>query len=238
MSKPRKVVWPLASETAICLPQTLAAAGNLKINGDFFRNFTMSTSSPLGYNEWAELPGIRRTVTVSCGADISAVVFTIRGLTDSGREISANVTGVNNNTVETDFNAGEIFHTITSVSANAAVGSAVSVGTGYKGYTLWFRNDYNRIISHLTVAVYVTGTATYSFETTLDDPDVLGDFVTIWQPIDGVTTPTIPAASTMTGATTSIMADLTIPTNCSRIEISDSDDTGYLEIWFLNQGIT
>lgn len=236
MSKPRKVIWPLASETAICLPQTLADAGNLKINGELFRNFTMSTSSPLGYNEWAELPGIRRTITVSSDQNIAAVVFTIRGLTDNGREISAEVTGVNNNTVETDFATGEVFHTVTSVTASAAAAN-VSVGTGYKGLTQWFRNDYNRTISHLTIGVSVTGTATYSFQATLDDPDIVGDETFLWQPIDGITTPTIPAASAMTDATTDILADLTIPINCSRIVISDSDDTGYLEIWFLNQGI-
>lgn len=237
MSKPVKYIWPVADTDAVCLPQQLPAAGNLILNGALVQGMTLSTSSPLSSNNYAVFPGIRRTISLTSAGDLSGVNFTINGYTDASRPISVPIAGPNANTKYTNVNLGEIFHSITSISADDAVPFDVSVGTGLSGYTLWFRNDYHRIVSHLSVGVFVQGTIDYSFVTTLDDTELLGDNVVSWTAIDGITTPTIPANSDMVNATTSILGDLTIPTHSSRININSSDATGTLQIWFLNQGI-
>lgn len=239
MARPTKYVWPVEDNQAVCLPQQLGAAGNLIINGTLSVNEQIvgGTNSSLTSNYFANFPGITRAVSITSTGDLSGINFTITGYIDSVRTASVTIAGPNNSTVSTA-TVPAYFTKVTSVTASAAVGTNVSVGTGTVGYTLWFRNDYNRIKSDLTVFVdVVAGTINYTFETTLDDVDSVAA-PNVFDPIDGVSIPTIPAATPMGGATTTIVSNYFWPTNASRIHINSSDGTGTLVVYFLQQGIT
>lgn len=225
MARLTKIVWPLLDLQAVCLNQTLAAAGNLTING------TLS-SNPNLPNVRAEFPKIARQVTVSSTGNLSAIQFTVTGIGDNGYAKSVPIAGPNNNTVTT---GNELFSIVTSVSTDAAVGTNVRVGTGTLGATQWFLSDHYIAVSHLSVNVIVTGTINYTFQTTYDDPTTNAAYV-VKTPIDGVTIPTIPTTTAMVGATVSCMADYTIPTHYSRVYVNSSDATGALAINFLQQG--
>lgn len=225
MSKPITISWPLSDLQAVCLNQTLAAAGNLVING------TLATNPELP-NIRAEFPKICRQVTIQSTGNLSGVQFTITGVGDNGYPKAVTIAGPNNNTVNTGAN---LFTIVNSVYANAAVATNVRVGTGTVGATQWILNDHYRSVNALSVNVTVTGTINYSFQTTFDDPTTNAAY-TVKTPIDGVTIPTVPTATPMINATASSLANYTIPTRYSRIYINSSDGTGALVINFLQQG--
>lgn len=225
MSKVTTIIWPLLDLQAICLNQTLAAAGSLIING------TLS-SNPNLPNVRVEFSKIARRISLQSAGNLSGVQFTISGIGDNGYPKSVTIAGPNNNIVNT---GTELFSIVNSVSTNAAVGTNVRVGTGAAGATQWFLSDHYRKVNHLSVNVVVTGVVDYSFQTTFDDPTTNPNFV-VKTPIDGVTIQTIPTATPMVNATVSCLSDYTIPTHYSRIYINSSDATGALTISFLQQG--
>jgi hypothetical protein len=230
MSKPIKIEWKAFNPQAICLPQTLAAAGNLIINGD-----EAVLNSPISYFTYVNL---ERTVSITSTTnnDLSGIGFTVHG-TLRGIPVSEGpVAGpTNNQTIELN----DFFTTITSITADAPIPTGVSVGSGTEGHTIWLRSDYHRTVNNTTVGVKVlAGAITYTFETSLDDPLIVTTVPYIIAPVDGVTIPTIPAATDMIDATTSSAANYTWPTHSSRVRVSVSDAAGALNFYLLQQAIT
>ena len=224
MSRPVKIDWPASDEHAICLPQQLAAAGNLILNGALVKRE--------GSIAYAEFTSLERTVTLTSAADLSGINFTING-TLRGNVVSIPYTGPNATTDETI----ALFTTITSIHADAPVPADISIGSGLTGNTFWVPSDFNRSVNSATVGVNVlAGNITYSFETCLEDPfKTAAPF--IFTPIDGVTIPTIPPATAMAAATVSCVANYAWPTHSSRIRVSAANATGALDFYFLEQGI-
>lgn len=218
MSRPVTIQWPVASTTAVCVAQGSAAAGALVINGG------------LASVGGATFPNIERTVSIT-SAGVATVQFTITG-TLRGTTVSETRTGPNATTVYTT----QRFTTVTSVTVNGALAANASVGTGLTGSTVWINSDYHRTNNALACLVAVTATFNYTFQTTFDDPEFVA-VPLLFAPIEGVTVPTIPAATPMIGATTSILTNYTIPTHSSRILVNSSNATGAATIYFLQQGI-
>lgn len=225
MSKPISISWPLLDLQAVCLNQTLGAAGNLIING------TLS-SNPNLINVRAEFPKICRQITIQSAGNLAGVQFTITGIGDNGYPKTATIAGPNANTVNTGTN---LFSTVNSVSTNGAVATNVRVGTGSVGATQWILSDHYKSFFQTAVNVVVTGTINYSFQSTFDDPTTNAAY-NIKYPIDGVTVLTVPTATPMIAATVSCLAHYDLPANYSRIYINSSDATGALAINILEQG--
>lgn len=227
MAHPTKFTWPVLDLQAVCFNQTLAAAGNLIINGNL-------SSNPNLPNVRAEFPKICRQIAISSTGNLSGIQFTITGIGDNGYPKSVTIAGPNNNTVNTGL---EFFTIVNSVSANAAVGTNVRVGTGTIGATQWFLSDNYKTVNSLAISVIIVGggSISYTFLTTLDDPINNPNYI-IRSPIDGVTIPTIPTATPMVNQPANCMADFTIPTRYSRIYIESSNATGALVANFLQQG--
>ena len=121
MSRYLTYTWSASNPTDICKSQTLAAAGNLVLNG----NLADSTNSAVNFEDY----GYSRSITISSTSDLSGVTFTING-TQNGVNINTPVTGPTaGNTVESP----DIFDNITSISADGIVAD-VTVGSGYKGF--------------------------------------------------------------------------------------------------------
>jgi len=203
--------WPAPDADGICLDQTTAGAANLILNG------ALATSVG-GFSPRVILTNIVRTVSLTSGANLSGINFTVTGKL-FGTTVTETLAGPNVNTVETTAK----FEEITSISSNAAVASNVSVGTGTTGYIYPFKGNYHATVIGTSVQVNVTNTIDYSFSVTLNEDINTALFFT-------------PVAA-MTGATTDQLAFYNAPFNYGRITINSSTN-GSLEAIFLQQGIT
>lgn len=153
MSKTAVFNWPEPSTTAIALAQTVGAGASMVLNG------TLSVPpDPI-----VTFVGISRKITLTSGANLAGVTFTVTG-TYLGKTKSEAVTGPNANTVES---AG-LFHTITSITADVSTGAdTVSAGTGSDGHTNLYMVDTNSSICAISAHVTVTsglGDITYTFK--------------------------------------------------------------------------
>ena len=208
MALPVIFEFPAADTDAICLTQTVAANTNLVINGPL--PDTAKTVNGI-YN--VTLPGIQRRVSVTstAGDDLSTVLFTVYGFDLQGTSISGSVTGPASTTAETTVE----FYKITRVAANAAVNSAVEVGTGTVGRTNWWTADRNTMPGNYNIAVVVPGgTISYTAQNTYSDV---------------TTTTATPTTFNMTGLTTqttTISLPFTTPPGAVRIVANSSANTG------------
>lgn len=162
MAIPVVYTFPAADSDAICLTQTLAAAGDLKINGPL-QDYALTNDGVFQ----ATMPGIRRVVTITstAGSNLSTVLFTIYGKDVNLVTISQVVTGP---TATTAVSTTQ-FHKVTRVAANAAVNSAVEIGTGSTGATNWWVADRNTYPGNIAAATTVSGTISYTLQGTYED---------------------------------------------------------------------
>lgn len=224
MSKPIVIKWKSFNNQAICLPQQVAGGESLIINGD---EVTFNFGVP--YFSYVNL---ERTVSLTSTADLSSDNFTVYG-TLRGLPVSEGpFAGPNNTTIETN----GFFTTVNAIVSEFTLADNVSVGSGTEGHTIWVRSDYQRSVNDLTIGVHViSSNITYTFETSIDDP-ILSGGAFVFQPIDGVTIPTIPVTTPMINATASSCARYGWPTHSSRVRVSTSDANGELVFYFLQQG--
>jgi hypothetical protein len=222
MARASVFTWPAPDEDSICLLQQTAGAGSFVLNGDLV-NF----DAPV----FALFRGISRVVSITSAGNISGVDFTISG-TLNGSSVSETLAGPNATTVETT----QLFDTVTSVTVNGAVGTDTSVGTGTTGATHYFNSNEHASVLGLAIAVNVTNTINYSFQTTLDDVQTNSSPL-LFAPITGteVGHPGFPAD--MVSQTEDQLAYYNFVTRYSRIIINSSTN-GSLVATFLQQGIT
>lgn len=205
--------WPLPDTQAICLTQSRTGSGALIVNGFL----TINDVQPGN----AIFPGITRTVSLKSVNNLSAINVTING-TLNGAPQSETRAGPNNNTVETT----KIFDSVTSVTTSGTV-TAMSVGSGTKGRTHWFKFDYNRHISAVAVQAVIAGTIDYTLNLTLDDVQTNAS-PTVFAPI-----------MAFTGATTNQFASLGITSfNYANLTINSSGTDGALVGTLLQTGIS
>lgn len=206
MARPQVFTWPAQSTTAIAALQTLAGAGNMLINGS------------LSNNGLVYFDGYSRVITLTSTNNLSGVNFTITGMLQGSLQTETRG-GPNNNTVATT----ALFDSISSITTNGAA-AAVSSGTGSTGQTQWSLYNFHAPYAALGIAVEVSGTINYSFQTTFDDVNTTAE--TVFTPI-----------TDMTGATTEQIAVFNIPTRYSNIIINSSTGAATLKATFIQQGI-
>jgi len=209
--RPIVKTWTAANTTSIAQAQTLVAAGNLVLNGPL-RQPGYITVNFLDFT---------RSITLTSTANLSGINFTINGMLNNS-PLSEVLAGPNNNTV-TSVN---IYDSIVSITASAGFSpNTVSVGTGLTGRTHWINFDYDILIPNYSTQVVVTNAINYTYNVTLDDPNI-------------VATPTVFAPIVaMTGATTSQFASVNDPLNYINITVNSAGATGSLVATFLFQGL-
>lgn len=151
--------WPASDADGVALAQQLAGAGNLILNG------VLVGSVQPGAAPSVKLPGIQRLITLISAGNLSAVNFTISGRDLYGNAVSETIAGPNANTVATTIQ----FHVVTSIAANAAVGSDVTAGTGNTGSTNWYVTDYWKTPFSVGYQVDITGTVDVDLKYTLEN---------------------------------------------------------------------
>lgn len=200
---PTQITWPVSSTTAIAALQTLGAAGAMTLNGPLSGP---TTRSPVGQ---AQMPdSFNRKLTLTSTGNISGVSFTIVGTDYDGNAVTEALAGPNNNTVTSVNN----YFLVTSVTANAAVATNTSIGTGSTGVTAWvITSDMNAPAS---VGLYIQITATMSV-TVEGTPDF---------PIG--TSPGLFPHAVLAAITSSDSSEWPYPVNGVRFKVNSSDATG------------
>lgn len=160
--RPTSITWPAPAVAAVAAPQTLGAAGSLTINGSLLDQSYMPYQTIANFGK-----GIERTASLTSTGNLSGINFTITGLTYNDVVVTETIAGPNNNTVYTT----ALFNRITSITANAAVATAVSVGSGTTGNTDLVIPDNMLGNAMVGLAVIVTaGTINVTVQYTTDDP--------------------------------------------------------------------
>ena len=154
---PIRVSFPAVSATAVCASQTTAGSGALSLNGGLLNVQTGAVI--LG-------TGIQRVVSITSTGNLSAINFTITGTDATGAVVTETRVGPNNTTVSTTAE----YMTVTSVSVDAAVGTAVTLGSGSTGKTKWMPMNHLITPFNVGVGVVVTATANVTVQHTFDAP--------------------------------------------------------------------
>lgn len=168
--RPAKFLFPAVDASAVCAAQTIGGAGSLVINGTL-----LDLPATMQGVTRAVFGAIERTVALASTADLSAVLFTITGKNLKRETVNESILGPNNNTVYTTATFAEV----DSVAVNAAVATAVTIGTGPTGVTNWFVIDQFKNPIQVDLFMMLTGGITVSAQITPDNvqtessPDIL-----------------------------------------------------------------
>jgi len=141
----------------VCASQTPLAAGALTIGGAGASNgvatFTGSSS--------------RQVTITSGGGNESNKTFVVTGTGPNDEVISETIIGPGAGLTVTTV---AYFKTVTSVTVSAATAGAVTVGMTNTGSSSWVRFD-DFAPSNISIQCVVSGSSTYSVQSTLDDPN-------------------------------------------------------------------
>lgn len=140
--------FPVANTSAIAASQTPSGAGELTL-----------TSAPYTLNP-------PRKVTITSAGNDSAKTFTVTGTTFSGVSISEAIPGANIGTATGSLD----FATVSKIEVDGATAAAVTAGYAQAGGSRWVRMD-SWANAQSVVQVSVSGTITYSVQTTMNDPN-------------------------------------------------------------------
>lgn len=113
-----------------------------------------------------------RQILFTPAGDDSAITYTITGTDNNNDVISDVVAGAANPATATTVLD---FKTITSIYVSGALGSTTTVGTNGVAHSNWVRFDDFAANSQTTIAAVLSGTANYDIETSMDDPNMLGN---------------------------------------------------------------
>ena len=109
--------------------------------------------------------GIQRTVTITSTDNQTGVDFTITGLDLYGNTVSEVLTGGDNTTVT----SVEHYAVVTSITADDAVGTAITVGSGAGGTTRWFTPNREANPTSISLYLVIGGTINVTVQDTPND---------------------------------------------------------------------
>jgi len=113
---------------------------------------------------------VQRRISIVSGGNDSGINFTVNGTNQSGAPISDTIAGGNATAVQTN----QDFLTVTSIGHTGSVASTLTAGTNGVGSSQWQILNWFDTTPVLNIAVEIrTGTANYTIEYTLDDPNIL-----------------------------------------------------------------
>ncbi len=122
MSRSLNYIFPPGDTEAVSKVQSMAAAGNLILNG----NLSNSINSQVSFID----QGYSRSISITSTANLTARTITIRGI-QNGVPIVEDIVGPNNTTVYAG--APQIYDQINSISIDGPA-TNISIGTGWSGF--------------------------------------------------------------------------------------------------------
>lgn len=184
MASPFRVTFATADTAAVCAAQTTAGAAALKINGTQIANTYPPTASTVTFDN------VERVVTLTSAADLHLANITIVGEDLKGAAVTETRAGPTSNTVATT----ALYHKITSVTTDAALATAMSVGSGTTGRTAWFKVDRWQAPTGIGVNAAITATLSFTLQYTYDSVETVASPVALSEPF--MTTITASAETT------------------------------------------
>ena len=160
---------PSQTTTSIAASQTPGAAIPLTINGGLAVGGKATIGSPV-----AGFTGIytgQRRITIHSNGNDSALTWTVKGLNDSGQQITDTFLGGN----AADANSNLDFSVVTSITPSVAPASSVFAGTnGGVGSSPWWIVNWNAYPNNIGIGLECRlGSATVTIEHAYDDPNNL-----------------------------------------------------------------
>lgn len=159
------VITPQLDADGIAEAQQLVGAGDLVLDGVLVQTNLPADRTPVAMVMPAGSVG-GGIVTITSAGNLSGVDFTVTGKDENGRDLSEVVTGPNATTVETT----AYFSEVSAVSADAAVGTDVTVGTIGKSVSPVYVPNFVSEDFKCSMVVQIGGAATATVRHTLDDP--------------------------------------------------------------------
>ena len=148
-------------------PITVSATGIAAVADNVAASQSVEAAGALVLEALAAAIGSPAQVVIETNADYSGVTFTIVGTDANGSVISETITGPNTTTV----NSALYYASITSITTDGGVeGGTVQVGTTGDVTSRWIRMD-SWAAAQSVAQVSVSGTITYSVQTSMDDPN-------------------------------------------------------------------
>lgn len=148
-------------------PITVSATGISGVADNVAASQAVTAATSLVLEALAANLGSPAQVVLETNADYTAVNFTITGTDANGNVISEVVVGPNTATV----NSVLYYASVTSITSSGGVGGGtVQVGTTGNVTSRWVRMD-SWANAQAVAQVNVSGTLTYTVQTTMDDPN-------------------------------------------------------------------
>ena len=114
----------------------------------------------------------QRRVAIYSGGNDTAINFTIIGTNQSGAQIQDTIAGGNTTAAPAVSNLD--FFTVTNIQHTGSVASTLTAGTGNTGSSLWQIVNWNPTPINIGWVIEArSGTANFTLEYTLDDPNIL-----------------------------------------------------------------
>ena len=158
--RPRTEVITGGNAKAVASVGRFVAVTNVAVSGD-------AGSVQVGSFEVATFTGsTTRQVTITSAGNDSVNTFVVTGTGSNNEVISETITGPNATTVTTV----SYFRTVNSVTISGNAVGAITVGMTNTAVSPWVRFD-DFAPSNISIQCDVSGSATYTIQSTLDDPN-------------------------------------------------------------------
>lgn len=210
---------PVAGAATICALQTIAAAGNLVLNGSSAVTVTNNIAGTTTTTVPCDTNGNAREIQITAVGNETAKTFTVYGrLSKYGPIVSESIAGPNATTAVLI----NYFTEITRVAVSAALAGNVSLGVTSVGASQPYPVDRNLeyFAMGMVLTVSSTGSPNYTVQNTISD--IQNQAPTInptW-----LNDPTIAAKSATT------QASLIVPVTAIRLKQNSGTGTGTLEL--------
>lgn len=214
--RPRTEVITGGNAKAVVSVGRFVAVTNVAVSGD-------AGSVQVGSFEVATFTGsTARQVTITSAGNDSVNTFVVTGTGSNNEVISETITGPNATTVTTV----SYFRTVNSVTISGNAVGAITVGMTNTAVSPWVRFD-DFAPSNISIQCDVSGSATYTIQSTLDDPN---------DPFSPASTGAMTWISTsdtaMVAATTSLQSNFLFAPRYARV-ILTTTSTGSVSATFL-----
>lgn len=182
MALPFQVTFSASDRDGVAAAQQLAGAGALTLNGALVKPMPAQPNILQAFFD----PDFSRVVSIYSAGDLSLINFTVLGYL-FGALVTETLAGP---TAGATVQTTQRYTSVLSVTADAAVGTDVEVGSGSTGITRWFvPSSYANPID-IGIGLIITGTLNATVQHTFDN-------------VQTVTSPSTLNNSALTGVTAS-----------------------------------
>lgn len=203
MAIPFRATFATADVAAVCALQTTAGAASLVINGTQIAN-TYPPSAPS-----VTFVNVERPLTYTSTADLHLANITAVGEDLKGNAVTETRSGPTSNTVATT----ALFHKVISLTTDAALATAMSVGSGTTGRTAWFKVNRWAAPTGIGINAAITATLNFTLQYTYDSVETVASPVALSEPF-------------MTSITASAETTFNDPVNAIRGLVNSSSGSG------------